>query len=221
AIGRLPVDSAEEAAKVVRKIVDGEAAGIRLGSMLTVADQAKGDNFALINQKMTKLLPAQTAVQVVNEDDTGPKAARQTVLDAINAGVDFVAYSGHGTVDRWRGDVLTAEDAATLENGDHLAVFTMMNCLNGLFQEPLLEGLGEALIREPDAGAVAVWASTATTTSAEQELLMDAFYRTLARQPGTRIGEAAALARHATEDLNVRRTWVLLGDPAMKVEGVQ
>jgi len=220
-IGRLPVDSAEEAARVVAKIVDGEAAGVALGSMLTVADQAKGDNFALINQKMTELLPSRTAVQVVNEDDTGADVARNMVLDAIRQGVDFVAYSGHGTVDRWRGDVLTAEDVPTLGNGDHLAVFTMMNCLNGLFQEPLLESLGEALVREPDAGAVAVWASTATTTSSQQERLMDAFYRNLARQPGARIGEAATMAKHATDDLNVRRTWVLLGDPAMKVEGAQ
>jgi len=221
AIGRLPVDSADEAANVIGKIVDREAKGVSLGTMLTVADQARGDNFALINQRLAEELPAQTSVQAVNEDDTGVDEARRVVLDTINAGVDFVNYSGHGTVDRWRGNVLTSEDAATLENGDHLTVFTMMNCLNGLFQEPLLEGLGEALIRAPAGGAVAVWASTATTASSEQELLVDAFYRNLGGQPGGTIGEAAIMARHATKDLNVRRSWVLLGDPAMRVEGAQ
>ncbi len=220
-IGRLPVDSAEEAAAVASKIVDREAKGVTMGTMLTVSDQAKGDNFALINQKLAKLLPAKTSVQAVNEDDTGSEKAHQMVLDAINSDVDFVSYSGHGTVDRWRGNVLTDEDTAKLENGGHPAVFTMMNCLNGLFQEPLLEGLGEALVRQPDGGAVAVWASTATTPSAEQELLVDAFYRNLSRDPGITIGEAATLAKHATKNLNVRRTWVLLGDPAMKVEGAQ
>jgi len=77
------------------------------------------------------------------------------------------------------------------------------------------------LIRQPQGGAVAVWASTAATSSGAQELLMRAFYGLLSTAPGTRIGDADLLARRSTTDLEVRRTWVLLGDPAMKVEGGQ
>lgn len=221
AVGRLPVGSVAETRAVVEKIVSRESAGVALDSVLLVADVAKGDNFTLINQRLANVLPPGAAVDSVNEDDMGAEAARELVLDAINLGVDFVSYSGHGTVDRWRGDVLTTQDAANLKNGHTLSVFTMMNCLNGVFQEPLLEGLGEALIRAPEGGAAAVWASSATTTSSQQELMVDAFYRNLALQGGATLGEAATAAKSATDDLNVRRTWVLLGDPAMKVGGAQ
>ncbi|NOZ56503.1 MAG: hypothetical protein GXO73_06910 [Calditrichaeota bacterium] len=221
AVGRLPVDSVDEARAVVDKIVTREAAGVGIGSALLVSDIAKGDNFAAINKRLEGFLPTQTEVQTVNEDDIGAEAAKTAVLDAINGGVDFVNYSGHGTVDRWRADVLTVGDVPKLENERTLPVFTMMNCLNGVFHEPLLEGLGEALVRAPEGGAVAVWASSSTTSSSEQELMVDAFYRNLRVQEGMTIGEAATLAKTATDDLNVRRTWILLGDPAMKVGGAQ
>jgi hypothetical protein len=32
------------------------------------------------------------------------------------------------------------------------------------------------------------------------------------------IGEAAAVAKRAVTDLDIRRTWVLLGDPATKLQ---
>ena len=221
AIGRLPVGTPGETAAVVGKIVERAAGGMTLGTGLLVADLARSENFTLINQRLEALLPTNTAAESIAEDEVGEEVAREILLDTLATGVDFVSYSGHGTVDRWRGDVLTTADVPGLRNGHALPIFTMMNCLNGLFQEPLLEGLGEALIRDPDVGAAAVWASSGTTPSSEQELLVKAFYQELGRPGGTTLGEAAASAKQATQDLDARRTWILLGDPAMKVGGAQ
>jgi len=221
AVGRIPVDTAEEAVAAVQKIADHEASQGALTSTLMVADNAKGDNFAAMNQRIEEHLPAGTSVENVNVDDVGDAAAHTLVMDALNGGAQVVNYSGHGTVDRWRGAVLTTADVAQLHNQDSLPVFTMMNCLNGAFQEPLLESLGEALIRAPEGGAAAVWASTGTTSSSLQEELVSAFYSELRNDPTLSLGDAARRAKAAVKDSNVRKTWVFLGDPAMRIEGAQ
>jgi len=221
AVGRIPVDTAEEAVAAVQKIADHEASQGALTSTLMVADNAKGDNFAAMNQRIEEHLPAGTSVENVNVDDVGDAAAHTLVMDALNGGAQVVNYSGHGTVDRWRGAVLTTADVAQLHNQDSLPVFTMMNCLNGAFQEPLLESLGEALIRAPEGGAAAVWASTGTTSSSLQEELVSAFYSELRNDPTLSLGDAARRAKAAVNDSNVRKTWVFLGDPAMRIEGAQ
>jgi hypothetical protein len=43
------------------------------------------------------------------------------------------------------------------------------------------------------------------------------FYRLLFGGQPLRLGDAARNAKAATTDLDVRRTWILLGDPAMRV----
>jgi len=221
AVGRLPVGSVEETTRVVSKIVAHESGAQSLGRTLMVADTARGDNFRLLTDHLVTFFPAGLPIDTVAIDDIGPDAARQQVLDALADGIDLVNYAGHGTVDRWRADVLKVEDVSTLGNGERLPFFTMMNCLNGVFHEPALEGLAEALVRDPNGGASAVWASSATTASSLQELLVSGFYRELFSRPGVTIGEAAVAAKAGVGDLDTRRCWILLGDPAMVIEGGQ
>lgn len=115
----------------------------------------------------------------------------------------------------WRGGLLGSNDAPELQNRDRLSVFVMMNCLNGYFNDPGIGSLGESLLKSRG-GAVAVWASSAMTFPGSQAPMNQEFYRQLfgAR---ARLGDAAMRAKAATFDLDARRTWVLLGDPTMKV----
>jgi hypothetical protein len=55
-----------------------------------------------------------------------------------------------------------------------------------------------------------------------QASVNQAFYRLLLQSglrgaQGVTLGEAARAAKAATTDQNVRRTWVLLGDPSMRL----
>jgi len=63
---------------------------------------------------------------------------------------------------------------------------------------------------------VAVWASSGATGPEGQRVLLDAFYRELFSGQSVTIGEAAARAKSAAAG-DVRRSWVLLGDPATKL----
>ena len=139
------------------------------------------------------------------------------MIEAINRGQKIVNYTGHGNVDQWRADLLTNADAALLTNQNHLAVFVMMTCLNGYFDDPALSSLAEALMKTGPGGAVAVWASSGMTAADEQALMNREFYRQLSANRGIALGEAIKRAKGAVGDGDVCRTWILLGDPTMKV----
>ena len=109
-----------------------------------------------------------------------------------------------------------AADALGLTNTSRLSVFTMMTCYNGYFQNAFSDSLSEALLKS-SGGAVAVWASTTLTNPSGQNLIDQEFYRLLfVAQPPT-LGDAARGAKLVTNDADVRRTWTLFGDPAMRL----
>jgi hypothetical protein len=90
--------------------------------------------------------------------------------------------------------------------------------LTGIFQEPLLRGLGEVLMKASGGGAVAVWASSGTTEVPGQKALMKDFMKSLSEGDGPKtLGEAARHAKAAVTDADVRNTWILLGDPATRI----
>ena len=130
----------------------------------------------------------------------------------------MVSYSGHGSLDNWRGSLLSASDMSLLTNKDHLPVFVMMTCLNGHFNDPSRDSLSESLMKRAQGGAVAVWASSAMTYPDSQSVMNQELYRLLSGGGTMRLGEAVIKAKAAIVDLDVRRTWILFGDPTMRVK---
>ncbi len=64
--------------------------------------------------------------------------------------------------------------------------------------------------------AVAVWASSGMTLPAGQAWLNKELHRLLFnRGRALTIGEAVRSAKSSVPDRDIRRTWILLGDPAM------
>lgn len=213
AIGRLPVSSPAEAATVVTKIVQGGGA-FSADRVMFVADDASGDNFASINDRLAAALPATANVQTVAIDDVGASVARASLLGAFTDAVPLIHYSGHGTVDTLSNGLLAVSDADGL--GSTQGLVTLMDCLSGMYHEPLLEGLGEALVNRPNAGPTVVLSSTGITSSREQEALMTAFYDALSAGSVVTVGEAMNAAKAAV-DPETRNTWILIGDPATRV----
>jgi hypothetical protein len=50
-----------------------------------------------------------------------------------------------------------------------------------------------------------------------QAALLEAWVRLVASGTGLTLGEAAVQAKAATTDVDVRRTWNLLGDPTLRL----
>ena len=92
------------------------------------------------------------------------------------------------------------------------------DCLNGLFDDPVLEGLGETLLKAPHGGAVAAYASSGETIPDGQQEMSIRVFQLLFGAQSMALGDVTKQAKGAvTSDIDVRRTWILLGDPSMKI----
>jgi hypothetical protein len=98
-----------------------------------------------------------------------------------------------------------------------LSLFVMMTCLNGYAHDAYIDSLGESLLKAENGGAVAVWASSGFTEPQPQFVMGSEFYRQLFGAQSLRLGEVIRNAKMAVSDQDVRRTWILLGDPAMRL----
>jgi hypothetical protein len=215
AIGRLPVRSLQDATTIVSKIVTYEQSAATQ-SLLLVADRNDGFDFEAATDRLRSLVPPGLTVEEVRRGQIDDQTARVRLLDAINRGQKLVNYTGHGSVEIWRGNLLTSADAHRLTN-EKLPFFVAMNCLNGLFHDLYTESLAEALMRAERGGAVAVWASSALTEPDQQAAMNQQLYRLLfdSRSVLT-LGEAAMNAKAAISSSDVRRTWIFFGDPSTR-----
>jgi hypothetical protein len=219
AMGRLPVQTAEEASTVVSKIVGYEKSG-RMNEILLVADKKEKEfNFEAAILEVKALLPPSMNVKEIFRGNFGSDAeAKEKLLRGINQGPLLVNFIGHGSVEIWRGSLLTSDDAETLTNGLRLPFFVSMTCLNGFFQDVYMETLAEALLKAKSGGAVAVWTSSGLTDPQGQTVMNKELIRLLFNGDSLTIGEAAMRAKAAVGDRDIRRTWILFGDPATRLK---
>ena len=160
-----------------------------------------------------------TTVQTLNRSAIGnDNLMRTQIVDAIDQGPTIVNYFGHGSVTVWTGAGLLNEDnASTLTNGNRSSLFVMMTCLNGYADDAYIDSLAEIVLKNPQGGAFAVWASSGITEPAGQAQMNGQLYQLLVGSHPTTLGDAVRQAKMSTADLDVRRTWILLGDPSMRI----
>ncbi|MCJ7442540.1 MAG: C25 family cysteine peptidase, partial [Thermoanaerobaculaceae bacterium] len=142
--------------------------------------------------------------------------AKDLLARQLNLGQTLVNYIGHGSNQVWHGNLLTTDEALTLRN-DWFPFVASMTCLNGYFQAPYGDSLAEALLKAPFGGAVAVWASSGLTEAKDQLPIDEAFVRLLFSGTPITLGDATLAAKKAASDMDVRRTWILFGDPTTRL----
>jgi hypothetical protein len=104
-----------------------------------------------------------------------------------------------------------------LSNGKRLPLFLIMDCLNGFFHDVYTQSLAEALLLSKNGGAVAVLASSGLTQPEPQLELDQNVVRSLFGSPSLTLGEAVRNAKSTITDRDVRRTYILLGDPELRL----
>ena len=215
AIGRLPVRTAAEASTVVSKIIAYEQSG-SIQSVVLVSDLNDGVDFNSANNQISGLIPSNINTVNITRGQTNIDA-KTALLDQLTQGQRIFNYAGHGSVNLWRGNLLTDDDVQALANHPSSPLVVTMTCLNGYFQDPHLASLGEALLKVNQGGAVSVWASSAMTDNNAQAVLNQAFFSQLFGDKTITLGQAIKVAKQAASDNDVRRTWILFGDPTMKI----
>ena len=215
AIGRLPVQTPAQATAAVAKIVRYESGPAPADSRaLLVADVG----FEPASSELKATFPASTAVETsfVSEAPSAD-AFRARLLASLNSSPTVVSYIGHGAVQFWGAkEVFGVNDVPALTNA-RPSIFVMTTCLNGLFHDPGNESLGERLVETERGGAVAVWASSALSSAAEEIALGGEFFRVLFSDPTLRLGEVVVRTKANVPYDDARRTAILLGDPSTRV----
>lgn len=219
--GRIPARNASDAALAISRIVDyeqGASAGSWQQQALVVADQNVGADFTSEANFAAIDMPKSLATIQILADGQDPGAVSQQILAAINQGALIVNYTGHGSEEQWSfADLFDDSSAANLSNSDRLPVFLLMDCLNGFFHDVYANSLSNELMFAPNGGAVAVWASSGFTNAPPQAQMDQALLNLLSANPAMPLGRAILQAKSGITDPDVRRTWILFGDPAMKL----
>ena len=228
-IGRLSVRNAAQAQTVVNKIMSFEqtvAAGQTFSrGVYFINDYVNGYDFAASNQALATRLPQNTPVQITSAVQSPSSAqlaqTQDEIITRMNAGPFIVGYAGHGANTSWSyPNIFVQSRAASLTNSDRLSIFLLLTCLNGAFADFRNDpSLSENLTRAPNGGAIAVWASSALTVAPGQDIMANHFYD-LHRQAstGARIGDLIKESKLETNDNDVRASWVLFGDPTLKIK---
>jgi len=219
ATGRLPGRTIAEMETLVRKIVSYDRTTLSAAALL-VSDQNDGFNFEEANAQIRRLLPVSYQVEELKRGQINIEEAKRQLIERLNRGQRFVNYVGHGSIELWRGSLLTGIEARKLSNAG-LPVFVMMTCLNGYFQDAGTESLAESLLKAERGGAAAVWASSALSLPQEQALMNREFYQQLFGKnlnSSLRLGEVIMRTKAVVADRDIRYSWILLGDPAMPVQ---
>jgi hypothetical protein len=213
ALGRLPVRTEAEAAAVVAKLVSHRVPGTPI-PLVVVSGKTNESDFNPDGKRLLAGFPAATERTHVSTDELGPAGAKDVLFSFLQKQSGVVQYFGHGAVELWANGLLDNADGELLA-ATRPSVFVPLTCLNGFFHDVYTESLAETLLKIPDGGALAVWASSGLTFASEQAVVGHAFTQSLL-VGGTTLGEAAIAAK-AAASLDVRKTWTLLGDPSMRV----
>lgn len=220
ALGRLPANSPAQLDAYVRKALEyihGAPDGAWRQRVLLTADGQSAE-FRTASERLRGALPA-----TVHPVTFYPPAGQDVTLalrPLLEDGALLVNYVGHGSVEQLGKDrLLTTEIAEQLTNRQRLPVIITMTCLTGLFSHPSQTSVAEALLWNPQGGAVAVFAPTSLTLPTSQNQLNQALVEALLDQR-LPLGEAVLRAKRtlpltSADSHDVVATFNLLGDPAL------
>jgi Peptidase family C25/SdrD B-like domain len=219
AIGRLPAATEAEADSMLAKLARFDAQGTRrVKKNVLVADT----EFASLSDQIANQLPAGITTVKLNRADIGDANMRSQIVANANDNPLVVSYFGHGNTSNWtNAGVFNKTDALSLSN-DKLSFYLLMTCLNGYTHSPYADSLAESLLKS-NGGAIAVLASPNLNLVEGQQTLRASIYRlmfnvSIKGSKSLRFGVIIKTAKSATQDRDVRKSYMLIGDPTLVVK---
>ena len=233
AIGRLAVESAEQAEWTVDRIIrydEGPESGDWRSRAVYAANYHDKNIFSDPSDSLASRYTEPfglSSVKVYNPDNSPlPNLTGRDYLDALNAGALTVNFAGHGSAGNMQFIfALQFPDwdyLSHVRNGSRLPFVTALSCLNGMFVNPVVDGLGEVFTTMENGGAIAFVSATAISRVLENNSLSDYLYDHFFRQGNLQFGptlnasKVSVLAAHSSYTASVL-TMQLFGDPAQEL----
>ena len=237
-VGRLPVNTADQAKSVVDKIIhyntftDTIYADWR-NNLVLACDEGDGNYFVKNSEDLAIITKAKYPVINVNKIyfDAYPMViipagaripgANQALNDAVGKGSMLINYVGHGGETGWSTrHVLTMADINAWTNSEKLPVFMTATCEFSRFDNPERFSAGEQIIVRPGGGGIAMFSTTRTTFAGTNQSLDTSFFRHMMDRRDRRyirMGELLMLSKNNNQNNAGLKNFVLLGDPVQQM----
>ncbi len=236
AIGRLPVQNAQQAQDVIDKIFHYETSPATVGDWrlrtLFVADDEDGATHLLqadgIAQTTLSLFPflnvdklyLDAYQQIATSFGQRSPSMEKALDDRIFQGVLTVTYMGHGGWKGWAQErILQNPQINSWENYDKLPLFITATCSFAGFDDPVNTTAGELVLFNPKGGGCALFTTVRPVFASENEVLTRKALEHLYQRPdglGQPLGLVLMNAKNSTSNGSTRK-FFLLGDPAMRL----
>jgi hypothetical protein len=230
AVGRLPVNSVAELGYVVDKVLTYErdtSVALWKVNHLFVVDNDDGVNtFSASADAVTPLAPVTHTVAALRMPGAavdGLDTERAALFSHLRRGALVVNWIGHSSWQQWEHRRLFhTDDLPALPRSDRLPLVLEMTCFTSNFAhpEPKHTALDEALVRLPEAGALATWGSSGGGLDSAHQTLHAAVYTALFGPARPRVGEATLAAKLMAPAgaPHLLDTFHLFGDPALVLQ---
>ena len=231
-IGRIPVETPEQAAFVVDKIIAYENLSfaswdkkiVLLNGGINNTEQTifRFQADALIAEQIdTVPLKGEVIRFDKNTNEAITQVFRRTVAEIINEGVLWVNFIGHSASSVWDIDIGRPDE---WQNENIFPFVTGMSCHSSRFANPKINSLAEHFFVSP-IGASAYWGSTGFGYISQDFFLLEGLLIAVNRDTVRSIGAATTFAKlHLWQRLGARERsrfvieqYALIGDPAMNL----
>ncbi|MDW8295638.1 MAG: type IX secretion system sortase PorU [Raineya sp.] len=236
-VGRLPVQTAEQARNVVDKLIAYANRKENLGDwrkrVVFLADDGDANQHQIdsdrLAQKVEDNYPnfnvqkiyLDAYPQISSGGNERSPACKAAFTDAIEKGALVVNFTGHGGEIGWtQEEILRTPDIKTWNNGNHLPLMITATCEFGRYDEPSALSGAEVAILEPNRGAIALITTTRPVFSSTNFILNDQIYNFIFEPIAGKmpcLGDIMRLTKNNSLAGSVNRNFSLLGDPSMKL----
>lgn len=224
-IGRLSVESVNEAETMVYKIIKYEKNPDTNGEWYHKAiGIASEEGSPLDYEWMNGFRDSLMGYTYTNIDQIyDPSAKASDVVKAINAGRSFVNYMGHGQVTAWGTSGFSSSRISDLSNGSMLPFIISVACLNGKFDENCF---AETWTRYEKGGAIAFLGASFSQPWTPPQYGVEEMISLICKEKYQSLGAVIfnsemkmldATSSSDTSDMNISSflTWTLFGDPSL------
>ncbi len=245
-IGRLSVETLEEAENVVDKLInydDKRPNGNWRRRIISVADDEinnSGDEIfkrSLTATSKNQALLGYETVPIYLEDvidmveankaaypNLPQRVAKDMIIDAMGDGAVIAQYAGHGGRIVWAHEAIFDNRAVDqVDQTDHLPFMLVLSCYNGYFDAPGEPSMAEKMLRQDKSGIIAMLSATRLTygsgNDALNSIIFDMIFERNIRQLGpiSFDSKIEQLIQDGRGQLNVMLEYTLFGDPAMNL----
>ena len=237
AIGRFPVQTLQEANRIVDKVeAYYSSAGLKdwRNQIVFVGDDEDGvvhmtqsnDLSKLVDQKGKDFNTQKIFLDAYQQQATASGARYPQVTEdlvrTVEDGALFVNYTGHGGETGWTAErVLGIFEISNWTNNQSLPVFITATCEFSRFDDPLRTSGGELLLLNPNGGGIGLMTTTRLVFSSPNYLMHRSFYdKVFEPQPNgepMRLGDIFLDVKNFNAYSSNSRNFSLLGDPAIRL----